>query len=331
MINSSITQSFSYRPIALFHHYLEFHLRSMKGINEDLLTEPMLFGLGCGLSFNFDRFESGAIRMNCINDWLVKDLFGHINIKAWYKTEPNSNNFIQYINKLLEKGEPVITMCNIGDSNRFNVQPVLITEYNNKDLLYSIQSNTNNIQIISSAQLIKLCDFKASNIALNNFWFEVALSPKLFPIEKAVKWALVKNVQSMLYMPGDNCGLAGLKSFKLFVSELSEINNNQEIVNYAGYFRNAINDTNNGSNRHLFANFLTLANKFLNINSIDKIVEAFKGSAIVWDQLALDFEIIERGNSGKFKGIFEDVAQKIDKIVDQEETALLTLESLIYN
>lgn len=330
MINSSITQSFSCRQIALFHHYLEFHLRSMKGIDEDLLTEPMLFGLGCGLSFNFDRFESGAIRMNCINDWLVKDLFGHINIKAWYKTEPNSINFIQYINKLLEKGEPVITMCNIGDNNRFNIQPVLIKEYNNKTLLYSIQSNTNNIQIITSDQLIMLCDFKASNIALNNFWFEVALSQKLFPIEKAVKWALVKNVQSMLYMPGNNCGIGGLKSFKLFVLELSKINDNQEILNYAGYFKNAINDT-NGSNRHLFANFLTTANKFLNINSMDKIVETFKSSAIVWDEIALDFEIIERENSGKSRSIFEDVAQKIDKIVDHEETAFLMLESLIYS
>ena len=131
---------------------------------------------------------------------------------------------------------------------------------------------------------MKACAYQDIGPIPSNFWFEVAMPEQLFPYEKCVIWALVKNIQTLLNSPGSNQGLSSLKSLLEFIQEFSGSRDVVSISNDLGYIQKGLKNAerNSVANLELFIDFLTLANEIIKIDKYDHIISIFQRCVNDW-------------------------------------------------
>ncbi|NOU19327.1 MAG: DUF4872 domain-containing protein [Bacteroidales bacterium] len=330
-IEKCLIGSYSCPDIGAIYDYTSYYLKLVPDIDKIELSESMIFGLGCGLSFNFEQTNESTFRISTVNNIFFKDLLAHLNIKAWYKTEPDPELFLQYIGDLLLKSQPIVTFNLKAFDSYYEHLPILLYSCNNEKNSFNAYDYYSNKHVsIGAKELIKACDFSKTNASLSNFWFDIALPEKIFPLEKCIKWAIVKNVQSMLYTPGNTRGLAGLKAFISFLKNINKYPT-EEFQSFIVHIKSVIkrNDNSSVANRGLFIDFLIQSKEILKTNEINSVIEDFNKSQLEWESLYNSILDIEKNYTQDISKKLEKACKHCEAIIEIEEKALNILGGIM--
>lgn len=309
--------------------YIQYLTLLQTGRIPDFLTESNIFGLGCGLSYTFRICENSTFYFSTINEILIKDALANINIKAWFKTEPDTDRFISYISGLLDLQIPVVTyLGHITDSGFFVKHPVVILSRDASGNSFLIFDYYDSERLEISLESFKeTCYFKASGAIPSHFWFEIAMPEQFFPVDKSMEWAIVKNVQTMLYSGNDTVGVSAIQSLLDFIEQnLSEYKGKETSDFFQGVCQ-SIQITNNGSIPHLdlFINFLQNSREILQLDKLDTSIQLFKQCLSDWKSFYGTLYSITQQNN---KGYNAKISQLLNTGNQIRENTLQGLNSL---
>lgn len=328
-IEKCLVGSYSCSEIGAIYDYARHYLKLVPNIDRIELSEPMIFGLGCGLSFNFEQNDKGLFYISTVNNQFIKDLLAHLNIKAWYKTEPDPLKFLQYIGDLLLKSQPVVTFNKRVFDSFYEYYPILLYSCNKEKKSFNAYDYYSNRHIIiGDKELIEACNFSQINTSLNNFWFDIALPERIFPLEMCIKWAMAKNVQSMLYTPR---GLVGLRSFHSFLKNINEKYSNEGVQDCIMHIKSAIKRNEGASiaNRGLFIDFLLQSREILEMAEFNSVIEDFKKSLLEWEYFYSIILDIENNHTQDIRKKLKKACKHCETIIEIEGKALNDLGNII--
>jgi hypothetical protein len=291
-----------YSPEAgMVRDYIQYLSFLQTGKIPDFLTESNTFGLGCGLSYTFRAYENSTFYFSTINEALIKDALANINIKAWFKTEPDTDKFIAYISGLLDLQIPVITYLeHITDKGFFVKHPVVILSRNNSgDGFLTFDYYNSDRFEVKLDRFKEASSFKETGAIPSHFWFEIAMPEQFFPLEKSMEWAIVKNVQAMLYPGNNSVGVSAIQSLLNFIEQnLSEYKGEKTLDFFQGIDQ-SIQPVGNGAITHLnlFIDFLQNSRKILQLDKLDTLIPLFNQCQSDWKNFYMALHNIgQQGN-----------------------------------
>jgi hypothetical protein len=280
-------ESYLLPETAIVRDYIHYLIDSNYKDKNLIISETLVFGLGCGLALNFRKSNSEKFYISTVNEILMKDFITNMNIKGWYKTEPNPSDFITHICRILDKNQPVVTYLEKCENGcLFRKVPIAITGYSStsKAFTYFDYCAGKTIELEVS-EFLKASNFKDVGAVPSNFWFEIVMPEQFFPYKKSIVWALAKNIQSLLYPANKQQGLLSIKSLLQYIQEISEKEDVVSTSNNVNCIQKGLKNAerNSVANLELFIDFLTIANEIIEIEQFDKVITLFESCENAWN------------------------------------------------
>ena len=103
-------QSYILPETAIVRDYVQYLVATNYGDENHLLSETLVFGIGCGMAFQFRKTNSQQFYLSTVNEILLKDFLANINItmaskeiiiSAGLLCAVNFNAIIAFIEKYL--------------------------------------------------------------------------------------------------------------------------------------------------------------------------------------------------------------------------------------
>lgn len=295
------------------------------------LSEPMLFGLGEGLSFIYWKmkmfnfpFIGGRIKP----DALTKTLSSNLNLDLEVKETSSSKKAWDEVRKLLDNGSVVGLKLDCYHLEYFS-KPihfaghyVAIYGYDH-EFAYLIDTQPQGGRVKTSLKSLALARSEKGAMASKNLYYTLTKKDGSFDLKKSVINALVNNAKEYLNPPITNISYKGIlktsseiiKCFEQSKDVESDFKTMAMLMEKAG--------TGGGLFRNLYRDFLKESYDLLQDDLIKTAYEIFDGVSKNWTEVAHLFD--EAGTTKNIKYI--NRASTILKSIAAQEK--LVMESLL--
>lgn len=320
-----------------FKHYPGVHcestaLRDVFAYQGIKFSEPMIFGLGEGLSFVYWKFRQMPFPFV---GGRTRDLSGNLcrnlKIKRRNHFSTSFDKSWKEIKTLIDNDIPVFLMLDMFYLEYFKVPEhfgahcVVLVGYDDKNV-YLADTHFETIQKTSlkSFELGRTSKYKP--FPPKNYYATFEFPEFLPRLEDVIIKSIKKTTREMLNPPIKNLGVSGIKKFGEEITKFTSYGKQRlgsETISIFRYLSIYLEGAGSGGSlfRNLYRDFLQESLKYVDIENLVRGYEEYEKIAKVWKGIAELLLEIDEGKTGKLK----DVQKKIFEVYELERDALQTL------
>lgn len=263
-------------------------------------SEPMIFGLGSGLGFVYWHskqmpypFVGGRDRD------FHKNLCSNLNVTVKMNKTSSKTSAYESLRDSVNKNIPVVIHVDmpylkylgLPEQAHFGAHTIVVAGLDeDKGIAYVADTMFKGLQTatLKELELARSSTFKP--FPPENKWFTFKFPAKLTPIEMAIRNALKKTAQTMLYPPIKNLGVKGISHFadeiikwpKLYSPENRLFRQLYEVT----YIMIEEDGTGGGLFRYLYSRFLKEAGELLNNKELAELGQRYDEIGQKWTKIA---------------------------------------------
>lgn len=297
------------------------------------LSEPMLFGLGEGLSFiywNMKSMDFPFIGGRVKPDILTQNIAKNLNLELTVKETSSPQKAWTSVKELLHKGQIVgLKMdCFHLDyfSNPFHFAGHYAAIYGYDDqnalLIDTIQQGG---QVKTSLQSLALARAEKGSMASKNLYYTVKKSDKTFDLKTAISTAIRNNAAEYLNPPITNVAYKGILKTSTEIIKWFHTSKNIEAEFGLSAMMMEKAGTGGALFRNLYRDFLKESYELLNLDQLKTGYETFTEIAELWTTVAQLFEKVSRTRDFQYIQKASDILKTIS---DKEKKAMEILAML---
>ncbi|HEY1085712.1 MAG TPA: BtrH N-terminal domain-containing protein [Candidatus Saccharimonadales bacterium] len=297
------------------------------------LSEPMLFGLGEGLSFiiwNMKTMDFPFIGGRVKTDQLTANIAKNLNLRLAIRETSSSTKAWSNVKELLDSGKAVGLKLDCYHLEYFT-HPihfaghyVAILGYDEKDA-FLVDTNQQGTEVHTSLESLASARAEKGPMSSRNLYYILEKDGTTTPLEKAVIPAIRSNVRAYLNPPIKNLGSSGIekaskeiiKWFDRSKDIKTEFTTSAMIMERAG--------TGGALFRNLYRDFLKEAYELTDNDAIGEAYQAFVDVAKSWSQVIALFEKV--ADTGERQYVLQ-ASEKLKALSREEKSAVQLLVSL---
>ena len=263
-------------------------------------SEPMIFGLGSGLGFVYWHskkmpypFVGGRARN------LDKNLCSNLGVKVRVNRTSSKTRAYGALKDLIRKDIPVmihvdmpyLKYLELPEQAHFGAHTVVVAGIDeDKGIAYIADTRFKDLQTATLKELEEARSSIYKPFPPENKWLTFEFPDKLTPIEVAIRNAIIKTAEAMLYPPIKNLGVQGITYFaneivkwpKLFPPENALFRQLYEV----NYIMMEEDGTGGGLFRYLYSGFLKEAGELLSKKQLTTLGERYYRIGKKWSTIA---------------------------------------------
>jgi hypothetical protein len=291
------------------------------------LSEPMLFGLGEGLSFifwNMKTMDFPFIGGRVKPDLLTANIAKNLGLKLTVKETSSTDKAWQEAKQLLDAGKPVGLKLDcylleyFTHPIHFAGHYVALLGYDDNNA-YLVDTNQQGTEVSTSLKSLKLARNEKGPMSSKNLFYIVEKGDKTTPLKDAVISAIRANAKAYLNPAITNLNYKGIektskeiiKWFDRSKDIKTEFATSAMIMDRAG--------TGGALFRNLYRDFLKEAYEVTGDATIQEAHEAFVHIAESWSVVIALFEKV--ANTGKREFVLQ-ASDKLIELADEEKRAV---------
>lgn len=266
------------------------------------LSEPMLFGLGEGLSFiywNMKTMDFPFLGGRIKTDLLTKNLCKNLNLALSVRETTSKTKAWQQVKQLLDKGQIVGLKLDayyleyFTNPFHFAGHYVAIYGYDNQNA-FLVDTRQQGGKVKTSLDSLALARAEEGPMASNNLYYTIQRKSEDYDLKKSVISAIVNNANEYLNPPITNISYRGI--VKTSQELLKWFNRSKDI---AAEFKMAANlmeraGTGGALFRNLYRDFLKESYDLLHIEQLHEAHQEFVEIALLWKSVSdLFYQISE--------------------------------------
>lgn len=300
------------------------------GVN---LSEPMLFGLGEGLSFifwNMKTMDFPFIGGRVKPDLLTVNIAKNLGLKVIAKETSSKTKAWQEVKQLLDKGYAVGLKLDcyhleyFSNPIHFAGHYVAIVGYDNNDA-FLVDTKQQGTEVKTSLKSLELARSEKGAMSSRNLYYLLEKDGATTPLKQAIYAAIRSNVSQYLNPPISNLGYRGIektsgeiiKWFDRSKDVKTEFATSAMIMERAG--------TGGALFRNLYRDFLKEAYELTGNNAIGEAHRAFVDVSEAWSEIIALFEKV--AETGERKYVLQ-ASEKLKVLSVQEKEAVQLLENI---
>lgn len=297
------------------------------------LSEPMLFGLGEGLSFMFWNMKSMAfpfIGGRIKPGILTQNIARNLQLELIEKETSSPQKAWSHVKQLLDDGHVVGLKLDCFHLEYFRNAPHFAAHYvaiygYDTDNAFLIDTEPQGVRVKTSLDSLARARAEKGFMASRHLYYTIRSSGRHFELEKAIPAAIRNNAREYLSPPITNIGYKGiskasaeiLKWFKTSQNIEHEFKTTAMLMERAG--------TGGALFRNIYRDFLLESYRLLPLEPLKTGHEAFVEIASLWQQVAGLFE--KAGESQDFQYI-DQASQTLKALSDKEKSAMEILAGI---
>ncbi len=297
------------------------------------LSEPMLFGLGEGLSFiiwNMKIMDFPFIGGRVKTDLLTANIAKNLGLKLIVKETSSTTKAWQEVKQLLDSGKAVGLKLDCFHLEYFT-HPihfaghyVAILGYDDKNA-FLVDTKQQGSEVISSLESLERARNEKGPMSSRNLYYRIEKDGKTTPLKDAVIAAIRSNTKSYLNPPIKNLGYKGIEKaseeiirwFDRSKDIKTEFATSAMIMERAG--------TGGALFRNLYRDFLKEAHELTGNETIAEAYQAFVVIAKRWSEVIALFEkVAETGD----RTYVLQASEKLKSLSVEEKTAVQILKAV---
>lgn len=297
------------------------------------LSEPMLFGLGEGLSFiywkmkNFNLpFLGGRVKP----DVLTQNISRNLNLDLKVKETASSKKAWEEVKKFLDVGKAVGLKLDcyhleyFSNPIHFAAHYVAIYGYDH-EFAYVVDTSPQGGQVKTSLKSLALARSEKGAMASQNLYYTLHKTDRALDLNKAIKSAILNNAKVYLNPPITNISYKGI------------LKTSSEMVKWFEQSKNVANDfktiamlmekagTGGALFRNFYRDFLEESFHLTRLEPLRLACQNFKKIAKEWTEVVLLFDQAGFTNHVKY---VKEASLLLKNISAQEEATMKILSSL---
>ena len=302
-------------------------------------SEAMIFGLGSGLGFIYWKsrqmpypFAGGRNRdldkNLCTNLGVTMKVHKTTSRKRAYGTLKELIS--QDIPVLIHVDMPYLKYLGLPEEAHFGAHSVLVAGIDEeKGIAFIADTGFKDLQTATLKELEEARASKAKPFPAQNKWLSFEFPPQLTPMDQAIKNAIRKTVDNMLYPPIKNLGVKGIRRFAEDIIEWPKEfppEKFSELYEVAYGFIEEFG-TGGGCFRYLYSRFLQEAGDILKDKRLANLSKDYNKVGQKWTRVAClirDIPTMAEKNSNEARRILLEIA-------DEEKNILKSLEEIVGN
>jgi len=269
-------------------------------------SEPMIFGLGCGLGFVYWHSKRGDKVLMPSYPFvggrardLYKNLCSNLGVSVKVSKTSSKTRAYEALRNLISKDVPVMITVDmpqlkylgLPEQAHFGGHAVVVAGLNEeKGVAYIADTMFEGLQTATLKELEEARSSTFKPFPPENKWATFEFPTKLTPIEVAIKNAVNQTAMSMLYPPIKNLGVKGINHFaseivkwpKLFPPENALSRQLYEV----SYVMMEEDGTGGGLFRYLYSRFLKEAGGLLNNKELVDLSQRYHQVGQKWTTIA---------------------------------------------
>ncbi|WP_343560146.1 BtrH N-terminal domain-containing protein [Sphingobacterium sp.] len=297
------------------------------------LSEPMLFGLGEGLSFIYWKmktmdfpFLGGRIK----TDLLTKNLCNHLNLELTVRETSSKAKAWQQVKQLLDAGQIVGLKLDayyleyFTKPFHFAGHYVSIYGYDDRNA-FLVDTRQQGGIVKTSLESLSLARAEKGPMASNNLYYTIQRRSEDFDLKKSIITAIVNNANEYLNPPITNISYKGI--LKTSQQLIKWFNSSKDVDTEFKMAANLMEKAGTGGAlfRNLYRDFLKESYDLLQIEQLCEAYQEFVEIALLWKSVSDLFYQI----SGTARIEHIQQASEILKIIAaKEKMAMETLSTL---
>lgn len=295
------------------------------------LSEPMLFGIGEGMSFIFWNmkimdfpFIGGRVKP----DLLTANIAKNLGLKLIVKETSSKEKAWQEVKQLLDNNKVVGLKLDcyhleyFSNPIHFAGHYVAIVGYDNSDA-FLVDTKQQGSEVSTSLKSLELARSEKGAMSSRNLYYIFEKNGATTPLKDAVIAAIRSNTKTYLNPPIKNLGYKGIekasdeiiKWFDRSKDIKTEFATSAMIMERAG--------TGGALFRNLYRDFLKEAYELTSNNTIGETYKAFVGVAQSWSDVIALFEKV--AETGEREYVLQ-ASEKLKALAEQERAAMQLLE-----
>ncbi len=307
----------------------------------DYMNEPLAFGMGAGLFYihvPFMKFNGGpAISFRTVPGAIFRRTCKALDIDVRRKKFNDTNSAKDFLDLRISEGTPVA--CQVGVFNlsyfpveyRFHFNAHNLIVYGKKDGDYLISDPImEDVTSLSASELEKARFAKGLFAPKGHIYYPENIGePDQELLKKGIVRGIKNNVRTMLHIPGNIAGVAGIKYTSGKIRKWREKLGVRKAGLYLVHIVRMQEEigTGGGGFRFVYAAFLEQAADYLKEDKLLNISEDFTKAGDLWRSSALQMAGIYKGRLSTQKD-FDEVAEILLEIYETEKQAFKKLSKL---
>lgn len=270
------------------------------------LSEPMLFGLGEGLSFiywNMKTMDFPFLGGRIKTDLLTKSLCKNLKLELSVRETTSKTNAWQQVKQLLDKGQIVGLKLDayyleyFTNPFHFAGHYVAIYGYDNQNA-FLVDTRQQGGKVKTSLESLALARAEKGPMASNNLYYTIQRTSEDFDLKKSVITAIVNNANEYLNPPITNISYKGI--LKTSQELIKWFNRNKDVATEFKMAANLMEKAGTGGAlfRNLYRDFLKESYDLLQIEQLREAYQEFVEIALLWGSVSdLFYQISETSRS----------------------------------
>ncbi|MFU1856095.1 BtrH N-terminal domain-containing protein [Sphingobacterium sp. NGMCC 1.201703] len=297
------------------------------------LSEPMLFGLGEGLSFIYWKmktmdfpFLGGRIK----TDLLTKNLCNHLNLELTVRETSSKAKAWKQVKQLLDAGQIVGLKLDayyleyFTNPFHFAGHYVAIYGYDDRNA-FLVDTRQQGGIVKTSLESLALARAEKGPMASNNLYYTIQRRSEDFDLKKSVITAIVNNANEYLNPPITNISYKGI--VKASEELIKWFNRSKDVAAEFKMAANLIEKAGTGGAlfRNLYRDFLKESYDLLQTEQLREAYQAFVEIALLWKSVSDLFYQI--GETARIE-YMQQVSEILKILADKEKKAMEILSTL---
>lgn len=324
------------------HHCITGSMRHVYHFNHHPISEELLLGLGEGVSFIYWHPKGGQPFMGGRNNPKpgLEEIAGqHTGVVIKAHTSANPRKATQAMLSLLENGQPVMVMVDMGllpyfdfggTEYHFGGHGIVICGYNPAAAEVLIADRDLELHPVPLADLEKARDSKFQPFPPKNKWFSFDFSARRLPTATDVRQAIAAQAGLMLNPPISNIGVKGIRTAAKLIPQWGRVMD-AEALRWAMFNVAILNSRDGGSGggafRYMFGRFLHEAAGIAGEPRLAECAVEFKGIGDDWEKLVAWLR--QTSAEPQAAARLGECAAPLSALADREEAAWQQLDSVV--
>jgi hypothetical protein len=297
------------------------------------LSEPMLFGLGEGLSFiywNMKTMDFPFIGGRIKPDFLTQNIAKNLNLELTVKETSSQQKAWEQVKELLDSGQAVGLKMDCYHleyfSNPFHFAGHYAAIYGYDDEnAFLADTRQQGSQVQTSLKSLAMARAEKGPMASKNLYYTLRKTNRKYDLEKAIITAIKSNTAEYLNPPITNVSYKGIlktsteivKWFNMSKDIEAEFKQAALLMEKAG--------TGGALFRNLYRDFLKESYELLRLDQLKAGYEAFREIAELWTNVSQLFEKVSQTKDIQYIHLTTDILKEIS---DKEKRTMEILTTL---
>jgi len=297
------------------------------------LSEPMLFGLGEGLSFiywNMKTMDFPFLGGRIKTDLLTKNLCKNLNLELSVRETTSKTKAWQQVKQLLDEGQIVGLKLDayyleyFTNPFHFAGHYAAIYGYDNHNA-FLVDTRQQGGKVKTSLESLALARAEKGPMASNNLYYTIQRTNEDFDLKKSVITAIVNNANEYLNPPITNISYKGI--LKTSRELIKWFNRSKDIATEFKMAANLMEKAGTGGAlfRNLYRDFLKESYDLLQIEQLREAYQEFVEIASLWGSVSDLFYQI--GETARIEYI-QQASEILKTLADKEKKAMERLGTL---